>query len=207
MTDLSSDGPARRCGVRVGDVWLTFAGQPLCETAGAARRVRLLGGLLRSGFEAEATLQRDGERIDVTLREGAPDAPPEPTRAAPWPIDLPPGRGLVGLELLIAGPFYPDAPPGVLIVMVLPDGPADRAGLRVGDRLVAVTRLEIEAAANGVRTPTPDGPAYFAVARELRPGDRVELELLRRGRPVAATATFAAAEDLPRFVRRGPLAL
>ena len=210
VTDLSDVGPARRCGVRVGDVWLTFAGQPLCESADdpadAARRVRLLGSLLRTGFEAEATLERNGAAIAVTLREDALELP-EPQRSRPWPLDLPPERGLIGLELLTGGPFYPDAPPGVLIVTVVPGGPADRAGLRVGDRLVALTRLDVEARAIAVRTPTPEGTAYFAFARELKPGDRVELELLRRGRPVAATVTFAAGEDLPRFPRRGSLTL
>jgi S1-C subfamily serine protease len=59
-------------------------------------------------------------------------------------------------------------PAGTGIVAVTGDGPADRAGLRLGDVILAAGD-----------TPTPDPQALVGVLAAARPGDRITLSVLR----------------------------
>lgn len=143
---LANDGAAWRSGVRVGDVWLRLAGQPLCDPtdpAAVADRVALFRDVLGPGFVVPVELLRRGEPLSAVVRDDAPPRPPPPQNSPLWPDDLPEGRGYMGVELMVYAPTYADDPPGVLVRSILPDGPADRAGVEVGDRLVALTRARI----------------------------------------------------------------
>lgn len=66
---------------------------------------------------------------------------------------------------------------GALVVRVLPDGPADRAGVIRGDVITAV---------NG--EPIPDRPALRRLVAQARPGSEAVLALNREGRQFALTA-------------------
>lgn len=59
---------------------------------------------------------------------------------------------------------------GVLIISIVDDGPAERAGLREGDKLLAVDGMEINSP-----------PDLIARVRKLVPGTWVDLSLERRG--------------------------
>ena len=67
---------------------------------------------------------------------------------------------------------------GVPVEGVLPGGPADRAGIRAGDAVVAV---------NGV--PTPNSSALDRITDAVRPGDRLVIKLLRVPEMVEVTVT------------------
>lgn len=69
------------------------------------------------------------------------------------------------------------APHGVRIAGVLDDSPADRAGLRVGDILLAIDGHSI-----------PDVGALLKYAATTQPGTRVELELERDGTRITRPA-------------------
>ena len=194
---IRADGPtaAARSGVREGDVLLRLGGTPVCggpdpaDPKAAADRLAVFAALLREGFELNAELLRGGDAVAVTLRGDAPPvgAPPpadDPTAAD----DLPTDRGLMGVWLLLPEPARPDRPPGVAVWAVAPGGPADAAGVRVGDRIVAVGGAAVT-----------DAPTYFAAAGSVPAGGSRAIMLSRRGKRIDTTVTFAAPADLPRF--------
>jgi hypothetical protein len=81
------------------------------------------------------------------------------------------------------GPYFgsiPDMTPqtfGVRLTGVRDDSPAARAGLREGDVIVSFAGKE-----------TPDLYAYTYALQERRPGDRVEVVVIRAGQRVTVTA-------------------
>jgi S1-C subfamily serine protease len=176
-------------------------------------------GLLTPGFEIEARLIRQGEQMTVLLSENAPESAPRRfRRAAEFPLELPDDRGLMGVEFATP-PSDPDDEAGIVLIGVAPDGPADRAGLRIGDRLISIRRDSVVPSSladlweqlrsdsrNRLRE-ISDEYAYFSVARHIRPGDSATLSVLRHGTPLDAEVTFVSAEALPHYQRRPPLGL
>ena len=71
--------------------------------------------------------------------------------------------------------------PGVLLGQVIPDSPAEKAGLVVGDILVRL---------GGV--PIHDPERLTSVMREHKPGDAVDLLLLHKGKSRTVKATLVA---------------
>ena len=91
-------------------------------------------------------------------------------------------RGWIGVEVDDLSPEMADSyklanAKGVLIAGVVRGGPADRAGVRPGDILVAV---------NGKAVPNPS--AMLNVVAAVQPGSQATLNLLRNGSPVTAQA-------------------
>jgi putative serine protease PepD len=70
---------------------------------------------------------------------------------------------------------------GLFVQTVSPGGPADQAGLQVGDIIVS---------ADGQPTTTPD--SLLLATLHKRAGDRLPVEYLRSGRSATATLTLAA---------------
>jgi Do/DeqQ family serine protease len=79
---------------------------------------------------------------------------------------------------------------GVLIAGVERDGPAEKAGVKAGDLLVAVNA-----------TPTPDAPAMLDAVAELKPGSRATLRLRRDQKELEVQVTVARRPQLPRRPR------
>ena len=77
-------------------------------------------------------------------------------------------------------PDFAFAGPGVRVAQVMPGSPAEAAGIRPGDVLVAL---------DGV--PIADLRSYSAALKAHQPGDTVELKLQRDGEEVVLTATLA----------------
>lgn len=65
IAGLANDGPARRAGIRVGDILLSVAGQEVGTLAALYRRIWSLG---RAGVEVPITLQREGHTLTVMPR-------------------------------------------------------------------------------------------------------------------------------------------
>ncbi|WP_145357399.1 Do family serine endopeptidase [Alienimonas californiensis] len=257
VTAVDAYGAVRRSGGRVGDVWLTVAGQPLCDDVdpqAAAERVHLIRRALGPGFAMEVELLRGDELRTIVLRADAPEHDGPPPYAPVWPRDLPYDRGLMGAELIAFASLEPGSLPGVLVGSTVPGGPADQAGVRAGDRLVGLARpdgaassmaaalsrlltplrpvspesgapghgagqsvadesVADESSADGAATVEPlratigDPADWFAVARHIRPGELVSVDLLRRGRPLSLQVRFVAERELPRVRRLAPLGL
>lgn len=95
-------------------------------------------------------------------------------------------RGFLGVALQpidndLALALGLDKPKGALIADVLPNGPADKAGLKSGDVITKVNGIEIETA----------GVLKKSISL-MRPGQKVALTILRSGKPIELEATIGS---------------
>ena len=99
-----------------------------------------------------------------------PEAPARAAESAP----------LVRLEIIAdAGPA---GQPGVVVQAVIAGGAAQRAGLQDGDRIVRIANAKID-----------DLRDYLTEMRKHKPGDVVEVAVVRQGQEVVQKVTLAAA--------------
>jgi S1-C subfamily serine protease len=75
------------------------------------------------------------------------------------------------------GVYFHDAPNGLRVTSVVPGGPADRAGMRAGDHLLAIDGRRISTSADARR-----------ILRRRQPGEWVRLQFQRRNRVRQAIA-------------------
>jgi Do/DeqQ family serine protease len=80
---------------------------------------------------------------------------------------------------------------GAFVARVLPDGPADRGGVRAGDVLLAI---------NG--KPVPDPSAMLNIVAELAPGSQATMKLRRGEKEVDIGVTVARRPPAPTVRRR-----
>jgi serine protease DegQ len=80
---------------------------------------------------------------------------------------------------------------GAFVARVLPDGPADRGGVRAGDVLLAI---------NG--KPVPDPAAMLNIVAELSPGSQATMKLRRGEKDVDVGVTVARRPPAPTVRRR-----
>jgi serine protease DegQ len=104
-------------------------------------------------------------------------------------------RGYIGVQAQeltpeLAASFKLAKGAGVLIAGVERNGPAEKAGVKAGDLLVAVNA-----------TPTPDAPAMLDAVAELKPGHQATLKLRRERREIDVQVTVARRPQLPRRPR------
>jgi len=104
-------------------------------------------------------------------------------------------RGYIGVQAQdltpeLAESFKPSKMLGVLIAGVERNGPAEKAGVKPGDVLVAVNAM-----------PTPDAPAMLDAVAELKPGSQATLKLRRDQKALEVQVTVAKRPQLPRRPR------
>ena len=80
-----------------------------------------------------------------------------------------------------------DRPVGVVVRQVYPGGPAERAGLRPGDVIVAVDGREID-----------DVPGLRYRLGTMKPGSEAQLSVVRNGRTTTATLSVELPPETPR---------
>jgi S1-C subfamily serine protease len=162
-----------------------------------------LGLLLSAGAAAAAPAQAPD---DAELRRQLDDARQRLDDAArdvaelsgklygderpPGPHDGAPRGSMLGVNIAGAA----ERADGVEIMSVSPAGPAERAGLRKGDVLVAVDGKPLRK--TGERTA---GRQLVEQMREVPPGQKIKVDYLRDGKPLTALLTTVPAE--PAIVR------
>lgn len=88
---------------------------------------------------------------------------------------------------------------GLLVESVTRDGPADKAGLEEGDRLVSVNGVNLRLSAADAGEPDMDGVANRRLIRELekhKAGDEVELRVYRDGNIRTVRVKTVTADEL-----------
>jgi Tol biopolymer transport system component len=75
----------------------------------------------------------------------------------------------------------PNAPPGMVLSDVKPDGPAAKAGLKGGDRIVQIGTVEIRSVND-----------LMFVLQSAKPGTDVKITFVREGKQLTVTATYGA---------------
>jgi S1-C subfamily serine protease len=73
----------------------------------------------------------------------------------------------------------PNAPPGMVLSDVVPDGPAQKAGLKAGDRIIQIGTVEIRSVND-----------LMFVLQTAKPGTDVKVTFVRDGKHQSVTATY-----------------
>jgi serine protease Do len=148
VISVEPDSPAARGGLRAGDVIVAFNGQDVSSADDLVARV----SATRPGGRVNVRAFRDGQErtAAVTIEQLPLEVEPTPEQAAP-------GRGGFGLTCaditpaLAARLRLPQNLDGALVTEVVAEGPADRAGLRVGDLITTVNRVGVHNAGEAIR--------------------------------------------------------
>jgi regulator of sigma E protease len=180
--EVDPDSPAAATGIQPGDRILSIGGQPV-----ATWRDLELVILLSPGQTKEVVLDRGGQRVAVRL---------------PIEADT---RNSVGI--LSFGPAT-----GVIITDPQPGRPAEKAGLRTGDRIVSIDGVEMTTIAKVIKTiqTSPGKPLHFVIERDgqlkeqditpVRDGDKGVIGFLPR--PPMTTRTYGLVDALGGSLRR-----
>src|SRR3990172_8378243 len=95
---------------------------------------------------------------------------------------------------------------GLLVESVTRDGPADKAGIEEGDRLVSVNGVNLRLSPDDAGEPDMEGIANRRLIRELErheAGDEVELRVYRDGATRTVRLKTVAARELTRMTSGG----
>jgi len=171
IVEVIADTPAARAGMKSGDIVVAFGERPVVES----RLLQRLIAAAPADRESSLTVLRtEGRRALQVRLTSMPPAVAGERVAAEFGFSLreptPPGepaapRPIVGLELPATGSVVPT------VGVVTKGSPAEKAGLEVGDVLVAVGERSIvtaDAAREALADREPDRPLPLTVRR----GDR-----------------------------------
>jgi S1-C subfamily serine protease len=81
-----------------------------------------------------------------------------------------------GSQVSLGVGLLPRGPSGIAVAAIVPDGPADRAGIAVGDILVSINGTALDGAAA-----EPPIARLFNALADVAPGDSVRIDALRDG--------------------------
>jgi serine protease Do len=146
VADVTKGSPAEAAGIKRGDVILSFDGKDVVEMAS-------LPGLV-AGTPIDKTVPvkilRDGSEQTLSVKVGQMPGDrtgTEKTGQAEQPAQGKWGLALRDLDARTAQRAGVAPGAGALVASVLPDSPADRAGLRAGDVIVEINRQKVTSAA------------------------------------------------------------
>lgn len=133
IAQVEENSPAKRAGIKPGDVVVALEGEPIVAASDLPHKV----GLLAPGNKVSATLMRKGQERKVTIEIGVrPGAEEEESIAVAPDADAGDRLGLVVTDLDERSGVNQDTPGGVVVRDVMPESPAEGAGLRPGDIIV-----------------------------------------------------------------------
>ena len=149
VAEVVADGPAAKAGLKAGDT-ITFVDGKKVATV-AEYRAALAGKVTGDKVTVSYVRDKEDKTVEITLGPipavGGPTDPPAKAAAPPKdaPAQAPPAPA-GGPTLPLPGftpAFDPDATE-VKVATVTPGGPADKAGIKVGDVIVAINGNPVE---------------------------------------------------------------
>jgi len=167
VSDIDSDSPAAKAGLRSGDVIVEYAGRPI-ETA---RDLSLAVAGTRVGSPSRLVVLRDGRELVLSVSVGErPDDVAENFKSS-----KPEEHGRLGITVENVTPeaaqqLSLSSNQGALVTDVKPGSPADDGGLEPGDVIHEINHTAVNRAAD-----------LQGIARGLKPGSNVLVKVDRRG--------------------------
>jgi serine protease Do len=137
VSEVLSDSPAERAGIRPGDVILQFKGRPVREVRDLPRMV----AETPVGSEAEVGIQRDGRPLTVRIHLGELR---DERLARLRPQETPLGLVVQDLTPELAKDLGVPPGQGIAVARVSPGSPAGEAGIRPGDVILEVNRRAVK---------------------------------------------------------------
>jgi serine protease Do len=172
VVDVYPGGPAAAAGLRSGDRVTTINGRPVDSYLQLLRKISLLapGTLVRMG------VQRGTAAREFTARVAERPSRPSPAGGPSGELDSEGDLDRLGLTVSdldseAASRVGARSPFGAWVVQVVPNGPAARAGVRLGD-------VVVEAA--GQRVASVE--SFRSALAERSAGNRLTLEVERQGK-------------------------
>src|SRR5438552_7883975 len=160
VTDVMKAGPAETAGLRAGDVITELADGKITEVPDLQKRVAAHA----PGESLTLTVVRDRKPVAVRITLG--EMPSDETLVAATGAEASWGMNVEAIGPALAGRL--DIARGVVVTEVVPEGPAAKAGLRVGDVVLNVNR---EAVA--------DVASFRQLLAVVKPGESVRLYVHR----------------------------
>ena len=160
VTDVMKAGPAETAGLRSGDVITELADGKITEVPDLQKRVAAHA----PGESVTLTVVRDRKPMAVRITLG--EMPSEEALVVATGADASWGLSVEAVGPALAGRL--DIARGVVVTEVVPEGPAAKAGLRVGDVVLNVNR---EAVA--------DVASFRQLLAVVKPGESVRLYVHR----------------------------
>ena len=130
IAEVQKDGPAAKAGAQEGDIVIEFAGKPVSEPRDLTRAV----AKTKPGASSKMKVLRDGKEVELTITVEEMQS----AEKAKKPIVQ--EKAKLGVSVR---PLNDDEKKthesGLVIVEIVPESPADEAGLKVGDIIIKVS--------------------------------------------------------------------
>jgi serine protease Do len=188
-------GPCSECKppLRNGDILIAVEGRPVNNVKSLQEITRELTKNEKDRRPVLVTFERNESQM-VTVAQIGPDLEDDkPARAAKAWL----GASTQVLTSQIAEALKLEGKKGVRVTRILPDSPAEKAGVKVGDVFLKLDDQVIPAS-----TPS-DEELFDNLIRAYKVGGEVTLEGLRSGQPLKLTATLARqpkpSSELPEY--------
>ncbi|MEH6543778.1 MAG: DegQ family serine endoprotease [Porticoccaceae bacterium] len=165
---VEENSPADKAGMKPGDVVIKLNGRSIVDASDLPHTV----GLIKPGTTVAGTLIRNGQRREVSVKVDVRPGDEDSTSAQADQDRL--GLEAVEIEERIKDNWR--LPGGVMVRTVLPETPAERAGLQPGDVLVQLGYQVINNLSD-----------YDQVLEKLPSNTPVALRFFRRGRSIFRT--------------------
>jgi serine protease Do len=177
VSSVEHDSPAEKAGLEPRDIILKYDGKDVLDSQDLTDLV----SDSKVGDKVDILVNRDGSNKTVTVEVGERREPnysgDSDLRAAPYAFQNNYRRTGIGVSLQsltgdLGDYFGVPEGKGALITEVLKDSPAEKAGLKAGDVIVAIDGEDVE------------GPGdVSSIVRDKNRGDKVELSIMRDRKP------------------------
>jgi serine protease Do len=165
IAQLDENGPGQASGLRVSDIILSFNDKEIQRSSDLPHIV----GPIKPGTSVPATLMRKGEKVTLSVTIGSRNPPATQNRSS----QAEKSRIGAAIEDLTDSEREVIGSDGVVVVGVLPDTPAAKAGLRKGDVIVQLGFEDITSVST-----------FVQVENALQKGKPLPIRFIRQGAPV-----------------------
>ncbi len=186
--EVAPNSAADKAGLKAGDLITKINDTTVTNAGDAADAIHAL----KVGDTATITITRDGssQTVTATLEAAGASAPALPSTGG----QAQPGNdnGAIGAQTPVLGVGVQDGTNGPTVEEVLPNSPAEKAGLKVNDVITKINDTDVKTASDVV-----------TAIRALKVGDNVSITITRDGSSQTVQVTLAAGSTLPELQQLG----